>query len=266
MEKFVISSGHGKYVSGAGSYIDEVTEARRVVAKVADYLNQLNCSVSEFHDNTSKNQRDNINTIVRYHNSKQRDLDISVHFNAASKTNDPRGVEVLYVNDKYKDLAEKVSLAIANSSGLKNRGAKKRTNLGFLNGTSKPAILIEVAFVDSKADVDIYNDKFNDVCKAIAETVSGKKALTTPKPTTVKSNSTPPTSKQSSNRVKIKTGGLNPEMLKEVSEYLIKQGWYAEAEFSKESNPTVITGNLTPSMKKEFAKWLDDRGWWYKVI
>ncbi|MGG3890033.1 hypothetical protein [Metabacillus fastidiosus] len=45
---------------------------------------------------------------------------------------------------------------------------KKRTNLGFLNGTNKPAILIEVCFVDSKGDVQIYKNKFDEICIAIA--------------------------------------------------------------------------------------------------
>ncbi len=185
--KFVISSGHSKYVLGACSYIDEVTEARKIVGKVAEYLKDLGCDVYEFHDNISKNPRDNINTIVSYHNGKNRDLDISIHLNAASKTNNPRGVEVLYVSDSGKAIAEKVVAAISKASGLKNRGAKKRTNLGFLNGTSKTAILIEVCFVDSKADVEIYKRKFTEICAAISESVSGKEI----KNKTVNKQSTP---------------------------------------------------------------------------
>ncbi|MGG3803184.1 N-acetylmuramoyl-L-alanine amidase [Metabacillus fastidiosus] len=173
--KFVISSGHSLLVRGAADLIDEVNESRRVTNRVAEYLKELSCSVCVFHDDNSRTQRDNINIIVKHHNSQQRELDVSVHFNAASKTDSPRGVEVLYVNDKYKALAEKVSKAIADVSGLINRGAKKRTNLGFLNGTNKPAILIEVCFVDSKADVQIYKSKFDEICGAIVESLSGKK-------------------------------------------------------------------------------------------
>lgn len=71
-------------------------------------------------------------------------------------------------------LAAKVSKAIADASGLKNRGAKLRTDLGFLNGTVKPTILIEVCFVISRADARIYQAKFDAICKAIAEAISGK--------------------------------------------------------------------------------------------
>ncbi|USK71780.1 N-acetylmuramoyl-L-alanine amidase [Peribacillus asahii] len=184
--KTVISSGHAKYVRGASCYIDEVDEARKAVDQVAEYLNELGCTVYKFHDDTSKTQRDNINAIVKYHNSKERDLDVSVHFNAASKTDNPRGVEVLYYSDSNKKLAENMSQAISKASGLKNRGAKKRTGLGFLKGTSKPAILIEICFVDSVTDVNIYEDKFDEICRVIAETISGKMLAVVKKASTKK--------------------------------------------------------------------------------
>lgn len=175
MANYIISSGHGKHVAGANGYINEVTEARKVVNRVASLLNNSGHDTIKHHDNTTRNQRDNVNGIVDYHNSKSRKVDVSVHFNAFKTTNDPMGVEVLYISNNGKKIAEKVSSAIAKVSGLKNRGAKKRTNLGFLNGTEKPAILIEVCFVDSKADVNIYKDKFDEICKAIAESLSGGK-------------------------------------------------------------------------------------------
>ncbi|MDM5212641.1 N-acetylmuramoyl-L-alanine amidase [Peribacillus sp. NJ4] len=173
MNEFVISSGHAKVVRGASGYLDEVNEARKVVPKVAKYLKELGCKVHTFHDDTSKTQRDNINTIVKYHNSKSRDIDVSVHFNAG--TNEIGGTEILYYGDGNKALAAKVSKAIAEALGIKDRGAKKRTDLGFLKGTAKPAILIEVCFVDTKTNADAYNKSFDDCCKAIAETLSDKK-------------------------------------------------------------------------------------------
>lgn len=86
-----------------------------------------------------------------------------MHFNAYNRTNSLRGVEVLYRDDADITLTAKVSAAIARASGLINRGAKKRMDLGFLRGTNKPAILIEVCFVDSTADAEIYRDKFEDL-------------------------------------------------------------------------------------------------------
>ncbi|TDL92114.1 N-acetylmuramoyl-L-alanine amidase [Vibrio vulnificus] len=185
MDEFVISSGHAKVVRGASGYLDEVNEARKVVPQVAAYLKELDCKVHTFNDDTSKAQRDNINTIVKYHNSKSRDLDVSIHFNAGTK--EIGGTEVLYYGDGNKALAAKVSKVISEALGIKDRGAKKRTDLGFLKGTAKPAILIEVCFVDTKTNADAYKKNFDKCCRAVAETLSGKKLKEQAKPVKKKS-------------------------------------------------------------------------------
>jgi N-acetylmuramoyl-L-alanine amidase len=171
--RVVISSGHGKYIRGASGILDEVNEARRVVDHVADILfNELDVEVVTFHDDISDDQSENLNRIVDFHNSQTRDLDISVHFNAYEPTNKPMGTEVLWVTQEQ--LAARVSEAIANSGDLINRGPKLRSDLFFLNNTEEPAILIETCFVDSAADASLYNDNFDAICTAIAETIAGK--------------------------------------------------------------------------------------------
>jgi len=59
-------------------------------------------------------------------------------------------------------------MAISEAGGLINRGAHKRSDLYFLNGTNEPAILIEVCFVDAAADVEAYQQNFEEICRAIA--------------------------------------------------------------------------------------------------
>ena len=171
--KIAISSGHGKYVRGASGYIDEVDEARRVVDAVASLLGDAGVEVESFHDNTSTTQNQNLNTIVNWHNSRgPHDLDVSVHFNAYQSTTKPMGTECLYVTQDA--LAGRVASAVAVNGDLINRGPKHRTDLFFLNNTIAPAILIETCFVDSSADADSYNTNFEEICEAIAETISGK--------------------------------------------------------------------------------------------
>lgn len=162
----VISSGHGKYIRGASGYLDEVDEARKVVEQLATDLRKLGMSVITFHDDISTTQEDNLATIVTFHNMQDRDLDVSIHFNAYETTDQPMGTEVLYLTQG--DLAEEISKAIAKAARLPNRGAKKRSDLYFLNYTDQPAILIEVCFVDSSADANAYCARFNVICKAIA--------------------------------------------------------------------------------------------------
>ena len=168
----VISSGHGKYVRGASGYIDEVDEARKVVESIAAALREGGVGVKTFHDDTSHSQNENLNTIVNFHNKQKRDLDVSVHFNAYQTTSKEMGTEVLYVTQS--SLAAATSAAIAEAGEFINRGAKKRTDLFFLNSTHEPAILLEVCFVDSKADVDLYHEHYDAICWAIASTISGQ--------------------------------------------------------------------------------------------
>lgn len=178
--RIVISSGHGKYVRGASGYLDEVDEARLIVEEVARVLRTVGVETTTFHDNVSTSQNENLNRIVDFHNSKARDYDVSVHLNAYETTSKPMGSEVLYITQQT--LAGDVVDAICIASGLINRGPKKRTDLFFLNSTDKPAILVETCFVDSSADASIYNDKFTEICRAIAEGISGETAQPGPGP------------------------------------------------------------------------------------
>lgn len=162
-----ISPGHWLPGTGARDLIDEVTEARKVVNRVVEILRNSGITVNHVEDNTSKNQQQNLNYLVTQHNKTNRKLDVSVHFNSASRTDRGLGVEVLYYDQK--ELAAKVSKAISDVSGLINRGAKERKELAFLRNTNKPAILIEVCFVNSTVDVAIYRRDFEKICQAIAE-------------------------------------------------------------------------------------------------
>jgi len=164
-----ISSGHSRFVRGAVGVLDEVNEARRVVPRVAHYLRSAGAQVNEFNDDVSRTQSANLGAIVAHHNRQTRDLDVSVHFNAFQRTDGPRGTEVLHRSNAT--MAGRVSRAMAGAAGFTNRGAKTRTDLSFLNRTNKPAILLEVCFVDSAADASLYNRHFEDVCRAIAESI-----------------------------------------------------------------------------------------------
>ena len=170
--KIVISSGHGKHIRGASGILDEVDEARRVVNRVAELLNTAGVSADVYHDDVSTTQNENLNRIVDYHNSRTRDLDVSVHFNAYEPTSKAMGTECLYVTQE--GLARKVSAAISEAGDLIDRGPKLRSDLFFLNNTEEPAVLIETCFVDSSADADHYRWNFEAICAAVASSISGE--------------------------------------------------------------------------------------------
>jgi N-acetylmuramoyl-L-alanine amidase len=177
-ESIVISAGHSAKCIGAVGIIDEYTENVHVVNAVAEKLVARGVTVKKFIDTTSTTVDQNLNAIVNYHNAQTRTVDVSIHFNANRDTSKPVGTECLYVTQF--GLADDIAAAIADASGLIDRGPKERTDLCFLNNTEMPAILIEVCFVDSSADVDIYHDKFDDICEAIADVLGGKQIQPVP--------------------------------------------------------------------------------------
>jgi N-acetylmuramoyl-L-alanine amidase len=172
----VISAGHGLHVAGASGPqpwgLNEVEWARKATAQIAAYLREGGTTVFEFYENQAHDQATNLQNIIAYHNSKPGDLNVSVHLNAYQPTETkPMGCEVLFLTQETT--AREVSAAIAKAGELIDRGPKHRTNLAFLNQTIAPAILLELAFCDSKPDCELLQKNFEVICLAVAETIDG---------------------------------------------------------------------------------------------
>lgn len=165
-----ISSGHSINCQGMSDVINEVNEAIRVVNRVYEIVKASGKQCYKYHD-TSSSSSQNLANIVNFHNQYKDGIDVSIHFNAYSHTDNPMGVEVCYYNQS--SLASEISLAISKAGGLKNRGGKQRTGLYFLKNTKKPAILIEICFGDSTKDCELYQTNFEAICQAIAKTLIG---------------------------------------------------------------------------------------------
>lgn len=169
--KFVISSGHGDKVSGAVGILNEHKEAKKVVNRVYEILTkEYNGKGYKYHETTATNQAQNLANIVKYHNSKTRELDVSVHFNSASAS--ATGTECLYYD--AKTLSVKMSKAMSDALGVVDRGAKVRKELYFLRNTTKKAILLEVCFVSSQKDAQAYKKNFEALCQAIAKVLASE--------------------------------------------------------------------------------------------
>ena len=172
-----ISSGHSINCQGAADIINEVTEARKVVDRVYEIIKASEKQCYKYHD-TSSSSTQNLVNIVNWHNGFNDGVDVSIHFNAYAHVDKPMGTEVCYYSNS--SLATAVSKEIATAGGFIDRGAKQRTGLYFLKHTNKPAILIEVCFVDSVADVNLYRANFERICQAIAKTLIGNIVVPTP--------------------------------------------------------------------------------------
>src|SRR5215469_8331567 len=178
--KVCLSSGHGKFVARAEDILVEVEEARRVTDGIADSLEDLGVEVEVFHDDTSRDQQTNLETICNAHNEsfggEGHDWDISVHFNMSEggTTDDPIGTEVWHKGENTKAMAKDIASAIARVSGLKDRGPKQTDSLKFLNSTIAKACLLEICFVNSSADASLYERSVDPICRSIAETIAAE--------------------------------------------------------------------------------------------
>ena len=169
-QKIELHVGHFGNGTGAKGHIDEVVEARKVATRIYEILQANKVPSTLFEDKTSKNQQNNLKTLVAHHNKDKNGLVVSVHFNAGGDGSKPIGTEVLYYDQK--DLATRLVNAISNASGLKNRGAKQNKKLAVLANTYEPAVLLEICFVNSKQDVQAYQNNFDAICLNIAKVLA----------------------------------------------------------------------------------------------
>ena len=245
---FTASPGHYGPRTGASGYIDEVTEAIKVTKEVVRILRASNFQANYVEDNVSKTQSANIGWLVSQHNKTKREFDISIHFNASAGTHERGiGTEVLYVNPAVKGVAEQMSAAITKASGLINRGAKSRSDLGFLNGTHKKALLIEVCFVNSKTDVELYRKNFDAICHAIASELAravGKTLTVTPPKTAVE------TAKPSTENKGARKLDINSPALRDLIEGILA---------SKAQREILVNYAIAEGMNKSWLEKLENR-------
>lgn len=176
MAVYNVHGGHNRICPGAGKYLDEVTEDRKVKDRVIALLRAAGHTVYDCTDDVGRTSGANLANIVAKCNSHRVALDISIHLNAGGG----HGVEVLYYPGSSVGYSKAVvtSAAVANALGIANRGAKERPGLYVLRNTVSPAILVECCFVDSQSDAAKWN--VEKCAKAIVEAVTGASAPNIP--------------------------------------------------------------------------------------
>jgi N-acetylmuramoyl-L-alanine amidase len=166
--KIAIRGGHSLDVRGASGVVDEVTEDRKITAKVVEYLK---LSGNEVLDVTPTNSGSSINDLsipVNKANAWGADYFASIHLNAGGG----RGVEVIYKSAKGKEYADRIVRNLA-ELGFTNRGSKVDVRgLYEFNHVIAPNNIIEVFFCDSQSDVSLYNQiGIDKIAKVIAESI-----------------------------------------------------------------------------------------------
>lgn len=154
-----VSIGHGKsakggYDSGAlgGSY-QEFKIAREIGKYIGEVFKGYDCKADVINYDATLYLTERIAHV----NKHGYDLAVEIHLNAAGGT----GSEVYYKHKSAtgKKLAGAISKSIANTFGIRDRGAKVKINpangtdyFGFVRSCKCESLLIETVFIDTASD------------------------------------------------------------------------------------------------------------------
>ena len=156
----IIGLDAGHTLSGAGSgasskYASETVKNREILNKLTAILREkghtvVNCTV----DKSSNDLADR----VKLANAQNLDLFVSLHLNAYKLTEEARGAEtyVYSTNSSSYSTAKRIQEKLVKNIGWLNRGVKTESYY-VLKNTKAPAILVELGFCDSKADMDLWD-------------------------------------------------------------------------------------------------------------
>ena len=255
--KICISIGHGKsakggYDSGAlGGGYQEFKIAREIGRYIGEAFKDYACTVDVINYDATLYLTDRIAHV----NKHGYDLAIEIHLNASGGT----GSEVYYKHKSAtgKKLAGAISKSIANTFGIRDRGAKVKINpangtdyFGFVRSCKCESLLIETVFIDTASDRKHVETAAGQrqcaeaIVKAIAD-FYGIKKKTAPE---VKPSEDKPTTVRAGDIVKIKgnkyaTGQKIPMWVK-LKKHTVKSV-NGEKALLKEINSWVYTADLT---------------------
>ncbi|MED9913735.1 MAG: N-acetylmuramoyl-L-alanine amidase [Acutalibacteraceae bacterium] len=154
-----ISIGHGKsakggYDSGAlGGNYQEFKIAREIGKYIGEIFKGYDCTADVINYDATLYLTDRIAHV----NKHGYDLAMEIHLNASGGT----GSEVYYKHKSAtgKKLAGAISKSIANTFGIRDRGAKVKINpsngtdyFGFVRSCKCESLLIETVFIDTASD------------------------------------------------------------------------------------------------------------------
>lgn len=258
-----ISIGHGKsakggYDSGAlGGNYQEFKIAREIGKYIGEAFKGYACTADVINYDATLYLTDRIAHV----NKHGYDLAMEIHLNASGGT----GSEVYYKHKSAsgKKLAAAISKSIANTFGIRDRGAKVKINpsngtdyFGFVRSCKCESLLIETVFIDTASDRKHVETAAGQkqcaeaIVKAVADFYGIKKktSTSTNKPTTDKPSGGNLTTVKAGDTVKI-TGskyatGQNIPFWVKLKSHTVKSISGNKA-LLKEINSWVYTADLT---------------------
>ena len=167
--------GHTQASTGACASLNELTEDRKVVARVNELLREVGNEVYNVTPPESYAYPDELNYGINKTNSINPELFFSIHFNSYNGAN---GSEIcVYPNTPLcNNLGNRVLSNLADL-GFKSRGLKSRTDLSELTSINCPSMIIEVCFVQ-EPDASLYRSLgVEKIARAIANGIDSRVSL-----------------------------------------------------------------------------------------
>ena len=177
-----IDLGHGVGQDrGAEGIVTEESIINAVGALVIAKLKALGHSVLEVRPSQANSVSDSLIKRVDLANAHSIDLFVSIHANAGEGV----GAEIFTYRGTELDQArvvlnnlEDLGFIKVDAKGNKISRGIKSSNLYVINQTETKAMLIEICFVDTKSDVDLYNKLGPEpIANAIVEGLVGDKII-----------------------------------------------------------------------------------------
>lgn len=166
----IIDAGHGGYDNGAfDNGRLEKDDNLRLALAVGNLLEQDGFPV--VYTRTTDVYQRPIDK-ARIANESGGDYFVSFHRNASPNRNTYSGVQTLvYADEGIKSaLARKINDNL-NAVGFADLGVPERKNLVVLKRTDMPAVLIETGFINTDADNELFDSRFDDIASAIASAI-----------------------------------------------------------------------------------------------
>ena len=165
--KLLLIAGHGANDPGAcSSYGIERDETRKVVSRLAELFKNYNDVDVDIYP-TNRNCYSDVTTSRVQVNMANYDYVFEVHFNSATAS--ARGTEVWVTPTESSIAVEKRIVDNLASVGFSNRGVKKEyfAVISFAKNKGVSSALVEVCFISNQNDMNLYRNKFEQVCNAM---------------------------------------------------------------------------------------------------
>ena len=223
-KRIVIDAGHGGKDPGA---VANNLQEKNITLKLSKYMQDyLEDNYTDVQIRLTRTDDEFIELSERADIANKYDANvfISNHVNAGGGTgfesfvyNKPSSASIALQN-----MLNTEAMIVAKKYGLGSHGEdKKRGNLAVVRETKMPAILTEICFIDCKdANLLKKDDFLHDMAVAYSRGIAKFLGLREKKPAVKVAESNINTT------VKIQTGGLNPDMQKELESWLKDKGWY----------------------------------------